>query len=607
MATGLRRSSSTFRDLALALSEEERRWLHKRVSESLSLKASDRENRFSSGVSERGRAQLIAEEVRRLGLWDRIRYFLRRLLSTHSDEQAYLDFRINGLRRRARAVCPELAPIERHTVGRAVARHTWELYRAAYAVIPLFLDFWRGGTYLQEAVEFLLAQRIPAAKSNLYDFATLDELQAAFGRNELKGDVRRLVVDRLEAYLDDIPDELFRQLEAGLLPFYYLKQVCLLDYNEFFAVFGFDPGIAPPEEIPPFRDAPMSAALPVVESLYAGLHSAGKLPNDFGFHTEILDRYLEMKEQEHKRDAEGGNAAEEEIEYENRRDQLQRMRDDITRLHEATRTLGRRVPFADLIRFYTRDPWLRIKPYLPELKLREFHRSYLMIRVLGELDSRFPEIRRGVVRTMVRDLFHSEPPPMTHFRTGIQLTPESPTLPDFTHIRSITLTYDFLRFVYRGRMQEMVRTLSRILPVRQRDSSSDLVVHVSGVEQVFADIEDFDESFSPDSEDGKAYYRIRYAVENDVTMQRSYRNIVQQRDRQAASLVERAMEHFDALAAVFDVIQRGLTDQIRERYAEADHRVNSLDGIDQLLEAHGEKVRSFVRLIRQARAIEEGY
>ena len=611
MATGVRRPSSTFRDLALALSDDERRSLLHRIQSSLNLRTGQEEHPFGTAVTDRGRPEVIAREISEMGIWERLRFFFRRLLSTKSDDQTYVEFRLSSLRRRARSVCPDLHPIEHHSVSAAIPRLTWELYRVAYPVIPLFLDFWKGGNYLQEAVEYLLSQRIPAARSSLYDFVSLDELQGSFMSNELKGEVRRFVMDRLESYLNDIPDELFQQLEEGLLPFYYLKQIALFDFSEFFGIFGFDPGIAPPEEVPPFRDSPTPAALPSIESLYYGLHSAGKLDPGFYFHTEILDRYLEMKERERKAEESDENSAQREEEaehaYQHRRLQLQELRDQIHALHKAARTLSRAVPFADLIRYYTRDPWLRIKPYLPRLKLSEFYRSFLMINVLGELDRRFPEIRKGVVERMAQDLFGGDPPPMTYFRYGVQLTPEAAGLPGFTHIRSLTITYNFLRFVYRGRMQEMVRILSRILPVRQRDSSSDLIVHVSGAEESLADIEDFDLSFSPESEDGKGYYRVRYAVEKDVTMQRSYRNIIQQRDREAAALVDRTMEHVQGLARVFDTIGRSLTDQIRERYASADSRVNSLDGLDQLLEKQRNKLEKFLKLVPQARAMEEGY
>lgn len=620
MSTGVRRPSTTFRDLALALSEDERRTLLNRISKSLDFKPRRDADAFKSVVTERSRGEVIGRELRQMGFWDRLRFFIRKLLSTHGDEATYVEFRLAALRRRARSVCPDLHPIEHHSMSAAIPTLAWELYRAAYPVIPLFLDFWKGGNYLQESVEYLLSQRIPSARSDLYDLTTLDRLQDVFLASELKGDVRSHVMERLDQYLKDIPDELFRHLEEGLVPFYYLRQICLFDFNEFFGVFGFDPGIAPPEETPPFRDAPTSAALPVVEALYYGLHSAGKLEEGFYFHTEILDRYLEMKEAEESRpgrEERGDDPAErsgedpvdeaDEHAYQRRRVHLQEMRDEIHALHKAAHTLSRRVPFADLIRFFTRDPWLRIKSYLPELKLREFYRSYLMIRVLSQLDQKFPEIRRGVVDKMVQELFEGAPPPMTYFRPGVQITPERAGLPDFTHMRSVAVTFNFLRFVYRGRMQEMMRILSRILPVRQRDSSSDLIAHVSGVEEALADLEDFDESFSPDSEEGKAYYRVRYAVEKDVTMLRSFRNLVQQRDREAASLVDRTSEHVQGLIQVFDSIHRGLTDQLRERYAASDHRVNSLDGLDQLLEAQRVKAEKFVSLIRQVRAMEEGY
>jgi len=156
-------------------------------------------------------------------------------------------------------------------------------------------------------------------------------------------------------------------------------------------------------------------------------------------------------------------------------------------------------------------------------------------------------------------------------------------------------------------MQDMVRILSRLLPVRQRESSSDLIVHVSGVEEALADIEDFDRTFSPDSDDGKSYYRVRYAVESDITMQRSFRNLVQQRDRDAAGLVDRASEHVEGLARIFATVQQGLTDQTRERYASIDTRVNPVDGLDHLLDEQRERLDRYIRLIRQVRAMEEGY
>ena len=90
-------------------------------------------------------------------------------------------------------------------------------------------------------------------------------------------------------------------------------------------------------------------------------------------------------------------------------------------------------------------------------------------------------------------------------------------------------------------------------------------------------------------------------------MQRSYRNVVQQRDREAQNLLGSAIEHLRGLNRVFGNIERGLTDQLRERYATADHRANALDGLDRLLETYREKLDRFDRLIRQVRATEEGY
>jgi hypothetical protein len=156
-------------------------------------------------------------------------------------------------------------------------------------------------------------------------------------------------------------------------------------------------------------------------------------------------------------------------------------------------------------------------------------------------------------------------------------------------------------------MQEMFRILSRILPVRQRDSSSDLATHLAGVDEIFADIEDFDASFSPETEDGKAYFRVRYGVEKDVSLQRSYHNQLLQRDRESGVLVERAVEHLRGLRRVIGSLETSLTDQTRERYAANDPRVNELDGLDQLLATQAQKLDQFNGVIGHIRAMEQGH
>jgi len=506
-----------------------------------------------------------------------------------------------------------MSPLEHHSVCAEIATATWSLYQAAYALIPMFLDLWRSGSYLQESIEYLLSHRIPAARSDLADFASVEELQDAFMENELKSDVRKLVVERLGMYLDEIPDDLFGHLEEGVLPLYFLRPLCLLDYNRLFEVFGFDPGITPPEGSPPFKAAPTSAALPLVESVFYGLHSAARLERGFYVHMDLLDRYLELQEIRDPEVMEEGEANEEEESeaeeeaYQQRRVHLQELRDQLDALHAAATRLAAHIPFSEVVRYYRRDPWHRIVAYMPKLRLRDFYQSYLMMHVLSQLDEGFGDVRAGVVSRMTEELFGGSPSPFEYFRPAILSAPDKLGLPKFRHIRSATVLHTFLGRIYRTRLQEMVRILSRVLPVRQRDSSSALVVHVAGIEQALADLEGFDKSFSPDSDDGKAFFRVRYGVEKDVTLHRSYRNIVQHKDREVRSMIDLSLEHFRGLRLLFGNMQRTVSDQLRQRYAEADPRVSALDGLDGLLEEYSDKLDLLDKLMKQILAMEEGY
>ncbi len=627
MSTARTTPSTTFRDLALALTDEERRELLRKIRTSLSLRSADEDLLFDRRLADSERREVIAKEISELSVWRRIRFFLRKLFGAHSGDQSFVDFRLGEIRRRIRRVCAAMGPVEPHTVSCEVARATWDVYQRAYALIPIFLDFWRGGDFLQDAIEYVLSQRIPAARTQLGDFVSIEEMQDAFMQNELKSDVRKLVVERLGSYLDEIPDDLFAHLEEGILPLYFLRPLCLLDFNRFFGVFGFDPGVVLPEEEPPFKDAPTSAALPVIEGLYYGLHSAARLDKGFHVHTDLIDRYLERKETRENESAgqsapassgepavfeapaseEPDDEMEDEDAYQRRRAYVQEIREQFERLHASAGRLTAHLPFPDVLRYYRRDPWYRMVAYLPKLRLRDFHQSFLRMRVLGELDSSFGDIRAGVVRRMSEELFGGRGAPFEYFRPAVLSAPDRLGLPRFRHVRSANVMYNFLRLIYRGHMQEMVRILSRVLPVRQRDASSDLVVHVAGVEEGLAQIEGFDASFAPDTDDGKAFYRVRYGVEKDITLHRSYRNLVQQKDREVKGIIDSGMEHIRGLRRVLANLQRALTDHLRQRYAEVDQRVSAVDGLDGLLDTYLERIDLFDRLMKQTRAMEEGY
>ena len=92
-----------------------------------------------------------------------------------------------------------------------------------------------------------------------------------------------------------------------------------------------------------------------------------------------------------------------------------------------------------------------------------------------------------------------------------------------------------------------------------------------------------------------------------MTLHRSYRNIVQQKDREVRSTIAVAREHVRGLQLVLENLQRTASDQLRQRFAEADKRVSALDGLDNLLVLYSEKMALLEKLMKQILAMEEGY
>ena len=61
------------------------------------------------------------------------------------------------------------------------------------------------------------------------------------------------------------------------------------------------------------------------------------------------------------------------------------------------------------------------------------------------------------------------------------------------------------------------------------------------------------------------------------------------------------------MITVLTTVQHNVSDQLRHSYADIDSRVNSIDGLDRLLELQLGKLVHFEKLMKQAIVMEEGY
>jgi len=620
----------SLQELVDELPAEERKELYERVKRSLSLQTDESRKIYHAELPRDRRAELIQQEIQSLGLWARFVYWLMRLLSHRPDEEVFLRYKMGRMRRTISGAGTDLVDFVEKFLLPEAGRRLFSLYQAAYPIIPMFRLLWTDTDFLQEMVSFLLERRIPDAKTEINQFMPMKEMQDLFMQTEKKQSIRNEVMARLERYLSALQPDMFAHLEEGLLPLYYLKGLCLFPYDEFYSMMGADLGYSAPEKIPELEAVRILDIEHYLEELYYAIYSTHRLPKNVIVHSELLEYYVDNSEQERialigvvagsegagePEEVEAGDdeeASEEAPEGDDegsdaRQQRISSLRKALRSAKDQAERLHRSLPIADIIKYFREDPYYRFLVYVPRLNLREYYASALTVSILGQLESRFEDVRMGVIGRMITHIFGTEPPEFENFRSSSFAWVKGIGLPTIRYVKSVNILYNYIRLHYFGELHELVQALSRIIPARYREEQSSMVFHAAGLEDLMDKIHAFDLSFSPDTDEGKSLIRMRTAMEKDPSLQRSFRIIMAQKDRDARSLLDKGAEHIQGLQNAFSNLRQAREPALSGRLAQ----YQGVEGVqrdgDSLLARYIETFVFLRKLLNQLIAMEEGY
>lgn len=577
-------AGSTFHELAHALPDEERRELYHRIMASLGFSAGQQEAEsvVPASIHSEQRYEIIRREINDLGLWGRLRLWLRSWLTGKAKEDAHVDIRLLNLRRhllRAQ-ICPRASST--HLLSTQFAERLFTLFQAAAPVTSLFNDIWESREMLRTVVQSVLEERITNVKKQLNDFITDDEMTDIYVVSRSRTEIRNHLLERLDAYIDRIHDGVFAEIAAGITPLYYMKGIALFDYVGLLATFGYDAGEDPPEDPPEFKAVRATEVVDQLEDLYYACYTWQRLEGKTRIHRELLEYYLQAKH---------ASYSDEPLSAEHISHQVQTLEQDIRSLNDAAAAFVKQVPLTDIIRYHRDDPYYRVVVYMPKVNLKEFYYSALRIELLQQIDARFDNVHHSAIEQLIEETFGHHPPDFPNFRSGGGSTVSKLGLPTFRHVRSLNILFNYIQIVYRRVIRQRLTVIHRAVSGRNRDLSNELSFYTGGLEDVADKIIAFDESFSPESEEGKTFYRIRYSVEKDVTQQRIYRSMVAQRERQSRALLDKGLEYLQGMLTVMQklrTLQSDLKDETGEQGVSA----------YTLVERYASSVERAIRLIR---------
>lgn len=559
------------------------------------MQGDDRRRIIHGEVQKERRVALIAADMNKLTFWEKLRFWLKRVISGGRDQEVFVRFRLDQGRERIRERSDHFVDFDNRVILPGVPEIVRDLARIAAQTRGFFETIWEDTESLRNVLDVLLSRRIPDAKRNLNQFCSTQELQEVFKQTESRNQLKKMVLDRVSEYVDKIPDSVMEEIENGLKGLYLLKDVALFDYESFFVQFqsGFREAIG--SGVVEFHQAVAHRVLDNLEELYLALYSVSRIQGDPGLYPELIDYYFAKKKNPSiDADSEITKAPE-----------TGEMRKKIDELSHQGKEVRKKIPLVDIIRFFRNDPYYRFLAYVPRLKLRDFYYSNLKIKALSELDNRFNDIRMGVLGRMVQEVFPSGLLQFEYFHPEIQSGIHRTGIGRLEVYRSLQIVHSFIQNVYRGGLHEFMRILGKILPVRTRQTGVDFTLMIAGLEDVEERVREFDLSFSPDSEEGKTFYRYRYTSnERDNAQLTAYRGLVNQKGRDAKTIIEKFSYQIDGIKQAFRLIQQGNYAHLNERYRGYDSTSPSDKPFDHKLAENIKTIENTEKILKQMIQIE---
>ncbi|RPJ09349.1 MAG: hypothetical protein EHM28_01835 [Spirochaetaceae bacterium] len=548
--------------------------------------------------------RLIHAEIQKLSVWKKFLLWLYRFISGRDREQIYVTMKLGDIKRSIRRTNPALTGFETRDLSMRFARHVFDLYSALYPLKTFYQFFAEFQPFRDQMVLHLVEKIHERHKKAIEEFVTMDEIEDIFGRDNGQDNLTQLLYRRFDEYIRAIPQSVFNRVELLVKPFFALKNIVLFNYKKLLHYFDYYLPETLDRKYPVFRSTSAMIVIDHLERLYYSLFYAVKgIPEEYSPDQDVLfiysvaNRGMSLKRDKDKIEAEKENIGSD----------CAALRNMFFALSAEISKFQAVVPILDIIKFFRRDPFYRLKFFLPNLQLRKVYTQSLRQLLRMELDEKIFRIKDRVIERKIRDLFdESEITPLEFYTQSQADAFIGMSLPYFSRVKSLTLISNYIRKVYRPVIQDILETVNDYLFSSSKRNQNRLV----GISQTVEEVEDkimyFDKSLSPDEDKGKTLHRLKYNINTDLTHQKLWKSFIYEIDRDVTALIEKGIEGFSNYKSLIDeffglqteTMQNSLKTIIQWR-----GRQFTIRQLMQLLETN---IDDFLRLLTQVMEMEKG-
>jgi hypothetical protein len=587
---------SRLEELSQELPEKERKTLLERIGRR--METEEGEEAVAVELQEDERDKIIAFEMKRASPWIRFMVWLRTFVTGRSRKDVFLDVRLRMIKTHLRNVSPGLTGFESRDLTAKFARKLYDVYLKTLTIGGVYHAFFADKAVRGAAYTWYLEERLEEPKRGIDDFVGTEEMEEIFSQTGQTEEIRKKLALRLNEYVKAVPESRMLKLEEEAKLHLFLGKLCAFPFAAFFRYFNCLLGDPPDPHYPTFESAPVMLTLDLMEKLHVALSLVKRCAPDYLFPEEPISFYLAVR---------GGITPGDKRESDKRSAELARLRSDVMELAHEIDAFETAVPLLDLLRYFRHDPWYQLMFNAPRLYLRNLAFSTLKARLAVQLEERLGTIKERVIGRKMEELLKGQKLiDFVYYRDAPEFDFRKLSLPYFASIRSLTLVYNFLLQQFKGAMQEAAQLVSATALTNNRIIQTRLTQNISGLEDLEARVVLFDRTLSPDEEDGKQLARFRFNVGTDMLLQKSYRAFIQQKDREARDLIEKAREFLSGVRTIFDEIRTSTFENTRSLLKTIHLYRGRNQTLGQILNTRSETIGSFLKLLDQLLELEKG-
>jgi len=538
-------------ELSGDLSEKEREDLLLKIKQSITSTSVTEVDGVSEAHTEGERNKLLLEELKHLSFFQKVIIWMLSRLSGKKKEEVFAARQVQALKHIINRKAPGITGFETRNLTPVLAQALFEIYQTILPVRRYFQDLWLKEGGFERVVIFLMNQRIENPQETLEQFISMEELVALYSETGSREALREELLKRLSLYIEAIPAQDIMEAETQLSPFYFLKDMVLFPYASFFQLFRFNPVAMPEIKKPYFKNASAMLALGYLEKLYIATQTVSRIHEPLKVDSTLME-FLFMISEEARKNEEENEKEEREPEL-MKEERLKQHLHWIQDIYRKSIRMQRNMPLLEILRYFQRDPYFTIQPDVPELHFKEFYYLLLKKLLVFRLDEKYPEIQQRFIQEEIDVLFKGKKLfALQNYRDYSTIDYEKLGLPFFVHTKSVNLLYNYVHHFYREYFYDMVQLLDRNILAQNRLTRDRLEKYSGSFEETEQRVKEFDYSLSPESEDGKLFQRLRFSLASDPTLQKMYRSIVIQKDREVKLLLERAEEDISGFLKLLD-------------------------------------------------------